>query len=405
LVDIMKRSAAQARFASVLLVALLVGMFAGIAETASAATPASWTLLQGFSKSGAVHSPTFISATRGWAVIGNRLLQTNDGGQRWSLSLPPEWDTSLPVAISFSDATHGWAVGDGFIMATTNSGAHWTRQAAEMTGGAEWVAVQALDALHVTVVSSSGVVLRTEDGGATWTPCAAAPGVTLRALRFADAAHGWIVGADADGRGLILATTDGGTTWNSQTNPALAELSAVHFADAARGWAAGSGGLVRTTDGGITWSAASWPLPARPTTEPTLHATLAFVSATHGFLGVDADGPALWETLDGGITWTTVAPAGGASAKVFGLVALDATNVLVTGTSLPAGETLTAGGIWKWAVSGSAAAPNSVVTRADTARKVTAAAKRAAARRAAAARRVAAARKAAAARRAAARRR
>lgn len=65
-------------------------------------------------------------------------------------------------------------------------------------------------------------------------------GNTLLSVAFVDANTGWAVGV----AGTILKTTDGGTTWTRQTSGVLNWLQAVTFADANTGWAVGSGGTI-----------------------------------------------------------------------------------------------------------------------------------------------------------------
>lgn len=354
------KAAQHVRVTSAVVGLLLAVVLAGVTTPALAATQSpTWALLQTIASSGDVHSPTFITPLRGWAVVGNRLLHTNDGGLSWSVFLPAEWTSRLPSALSFADPLHGWAVGEGFVLATADGGNHWTVQAAQVASSTTWLDVQAIDSTHAFAVSASGIVLGTEDGGATWTRRAEVAGGTLQALHFADAAHGSAVGADSNGNALILITADAGATWSPHAAPAQAVLSAVWFTDATHGWAAGVGGVVRTTDGGATWSTAGSPLGLSPGSQ---RASLAFVSATHGFLGVgksDSGNPCLWETTDGGVTWLESTPID-EPAGVNGLAMLDSTHVLATGVSLPAENVLTAGRIWAWsppATVASAAAP------------------------------------------------
>ena len=66
-------------------------------------------------------------------------------------------------------------------------------------------------------------ILRTTDGGTTWTETAPVDEriVDLRAVHFVDASNGWIAGSGTeeiiDGRSVsytvVLRTTDGGATW------------------------------------------------------------------------------------------------------------------------------------------------------------------------------------------------
>ena len=56
-------------------------------------------------------------------------------------------------------------------------------------------------------------------------------------------------------RGAILRTTDGGVTWTRQASGTTDFLNSVSFTDANTGTAVGrSGVILRTTDGGVTWT-------------------------------------------------------------------------------------------------------------------------------------------------------
>ena len=104
------------------------------------------------------------------------------------------------------------------------------------------------DATHGWAVGAGGTILATIDGGASWHTQSSGTSSALSAVAFADATHGWAVGA----AGTILASTDGGTTWTAQSSATTSALSAVTFADAIHGWAVGAGGIiVATTTGGV----------------------------------------------------------------------------------------------------------------------------------------------------------
>lgn len=369
------------KFLRTRVVGLVLALLAGLAlqaTPASAATTA-WTQTQTFAKSSAVHAPTFISPTRGWALVGSRLLQTNDAGQRWSVSVPAEWTSVAPRALTFADPMHGWVACDGFVMATIDGGAHWKVQAADKTAGHDWVAVHAADASHAFAVSDDGFLLGTEDAGATWSVRASEPGCSLRAIEFADSRDGWAVGSDTDGHALALATTDGGATWGEAWGLAPVALSAIDFADALHGMAAGAGAIVRTADGGRTWTPVSWPLAADET--PT-ELSLAFSSATHGWVAVSVGGAGrLYETLDSGVTWRLCELPCSATG-ISGMAALDELHALAFGACLPSSEVLTAGSIWSLPAASAGAYTGSSATAAPSKRAVTAKAyKKAAAKR------------------------
>ena len=54
--------------------------------------------------------------------------------------------------------------------------------------------------------------------------------------------------------GTILKTSDGGSTWSIQNSGTTNNLTSVHFIDAQTGWAVGwNGTILKTNNGGTTW--------------------------------------------------------------------------------------------------------------------------------------------------------
>src|SRR5881275_28164 len=104
-----------------------------------------------------------------------------------------------------------------------------------------------VDANTGTVVGEYGTIVRTTDGGNSWTVQASDTTQTLWAVSFTDANHGTAVGEG----GVIVGTTDGGGHWASQASGTTLQFRGVSFTDANNGTAVGEGGIiVRTTDGG-----------------------------------------------------------------------------------------------------------------------------------------------------------
>lgn len=110
--------------------------------------------------------------------------------------------------------------------------------------------VHALDAEQALVVGYGGKILRTEDGGYTWTRVASGTTAALYRVRFLDHQRGWICGQN----GTLLHSTDGGRSWQPRTSGTSAYLFSLHFSDPLHGWAVGDKSMaVTTSDGGITW--------------------------------------------------------------------------------------------------------------------------------------------------------
>ncbi|HVE42458.1 MAG TPA: Ig-like domain-containing protein [Planctomycetota bacterium] len=202
----------------------------------------------------------FINANQGWVSgHGGTILTTGDGGATWSLQVSGTAEDL--ESIFFISSLRGWAVGTfGTILTTTDGGSTWTSQQIQFFSASGIPLVPSLNDVRfiterqgaaVGIARDGGVILTTQDGGATWVPhgpvqSGGAP-ASLRALSFGDARNAWAVGAF----GTIWATSDGGATWLPQTSGTVNDLSGVSFINASTGWAVGTGSTVlKTTTGG-----------------------------------------------------------------------------------------------------------------------------------------------------------
>ncbi len=101
-----------------------------------------------------------------------------------------------------------------------------------------------------TIVGSRGTIIRTIDGGTTWTPQNSRVTNDLNSIVFTDTNTAIVTGDD----GTILRTTDAGTTWFRQNSGTSNDLYCVSFANANNGLTVGyNGTILRTTNAGITW--------------------------------------------------------------------------------------------------------------------------------------------------------
>ena len=211
----------------------------------------------------------FVSATEGWAVGWYGLvLHTTDGGQTWRVVKVSDEEPVPGVSpwfthyqgVDFVESQNGWIVGErGVILRTSDGGETWTVQSGYDETKPSYWDVCFVSASCGWVVGYTGtldspgqaVVLHTSDGGQNWTTQLSLSGVGLEGVDFVDSQTGWVVGHD----GTIYHTADGGQSWSKQTSGVANDLFAVDFVDSQNGWVVGRGGVVlRTADGGGTWS-------------------------------------------------------------------------------------------------------------------------------------------------------
>ncbi|MBL6749200.1 MAG: hypothetical protein ISP90_01695 [Nevskia sp.] len=111
----------------------------------------------------------------GIAAAGDRLVSVGARGAILVSSDAQAWqEVDVPLrsdltAVSFADAGAGWAVGhDAAILRTTDGGRSWTVQRYRPEAGQPLLDVLALDRDRAYAVGAHGLFLQTQDGGAHW---------------------------------------------------------------------------------------------------------------------------------------------------------------------------------------------------------------------------------------------
>lgn len=158
---------------------------------------------------------------------------------------------------------------------------------------------------RVVAVGEQGLVALSDDEGKTFRAAKSVPvQVTLTAVHFADASHGWAVGH----LGVILASSDAGETWTLQRQDVDKDqpLLSVYFMDSKRGIAVGLWSLMLITDdGGGTWSPVKVP-PPPGATRADRNLFHAFGDA-EGRLYVTSESGQVLSSTDGGRQWVYLA--------------------------------------------------------------------------------------------------
>lgn len=205
-------------------------------------------------------SLNFVDGQNGFIVGGNRtgtersplILRTIDGGKSWQDTSIPEGLTGTYAGlqgVSFCDTNAGWAVGANMVLRTTNVGQTWEMQ--RRNNDEVLFSVACLSSSRAWAVGQNGLILYTGDGGKTWSPQTSGTTDNLTRVRFFGD-DGWIVGGSA-GKSLLLRSRDAGTSWQSQQLNMSEALFDIYFSGT-RGWIVGANGtILQTTDGGQTW--------------------------------------------------------------------------------------------------------------------------------------------------------
>jgi photosystem II stability/assembly factor-like uncharacterized protein len=206
--------------------------------------------------------------------------------------------------------------------------------------GARYDDLWFLDPLVGWTINSSGQILHTRDGGATWalqfqTPVIDDRPIYLSAIAFATPAKGWVGTLCSTHR--LYHTSDGGQRWSVVTglpSAAPTEISSLFAVDERVVYAAGipdphqAPRMMKTVDGGERWTA--WDMSPHASMLLDLH----FFDAEHGLVvGGQSDRtrprradlqPVILYTSDGGQTWdnriaglTATWPSGAWSNKIF----------------------------------------------------------------------------------------
>jgi photosystem II stability/assembly factor-like uncharacterized protein len=214
----------------------------------------------------------FIDANNGWAStlalaiendtfnVATKTFRTTDGGTTWD----SVYAVSQKLYIfDFIDASNGWAIqlsitGDELgppieILRTTDAGATWSSQLTENNADG----LRAVNSTTCWVVGGESTLLRTTDAGLTWVPIANTGLSTFsaNAVFFLDQNTGW-VGVQEHGVHMgekVLRTTDGGASWSVHPLPPGFRIQSMYFIDANNGWIVSSSGeIARTTTGGVS---------------------------------------------------------------------------------------------------------------------------------------------------------
>jgi photosystem II stability/assembly factor-like uncharacterized protein len=105
-----------------------------------------------------------------------------------------------------------------------------------------------VDENNCWITGQAGIILRTNDGGQSWTTLDAGTNHWTYGICFIDNLTGWI----GTTGGTIHKTTDGGNSWQEQYDGDRSIMD-IWFVNSMKGWATEGEFILFTDDGGTTW--------------------------------------------------------------------------------------------------------------------------------------------------------
>jgi photosystem II stability/assembly factor-like uncharacterized protein len=303
-----------------------------------------WNKVTSYPGTGTVYGLCFTDINNGYASDNTcTMYKTTDGGATWTSS--GKLSSGTLYEIRFADANNGAVCGSrGEVFVTTNAGAVWTKTNNPYNTSLYALGMQ-LPSKRLVTVGNGGVMSTSTDFGATWNMLSVSTTVQLmKRIQFVNSNTGFAVGGSAvasDSLGEVLKTTNGGSTWTKLAFNPKTRSNSLFWLNENVGWVGGIGtsGIFKTTDGGQTFKAGT----VTGTSASTTWYDIKFGDANTGYAG--GTGGILVKTTDGGANWVTlVSPFG--TTIIYAMQAIDANTVVVVGGSGKAFKTTDGGTNW-----------------------------------------------------------
>lgn len=271
----------------------------------------------------------FLTPLKGWAIGGQQILRTSDGGAHWD-TIPYPGPIRPLTNLHFSDFEHGiievQTLDSSYLygrdLLWTNDGNSFSL--VNVTPQQSFTTIERVNDNTAVVAGHYTGIYITHDGGNTWAQYNALSGISLiwdfespdggNTIYFNGLNQLWPPYASYFGRSV-----DGGLSWQLNALPPIQNVGRISFVSPEEGWYSSGKYIYHTTDAGYTWV---------PQTEtPGAVLSLDFADSQHGWACGHLTG--MYGTNDGGQNWTQQACTR-SSESISGLTAVNDTIAFAT---------------------------------------------------------------------------
>ena len=231
--------------------------------------------------------------------------------------------------------------GNGIVLRTIDGGATWTQVWSDTTHRG----IEAMSFLNFStgyVCGWNQYCAKTTNSGMAWTPLN--PGGTdsvyiYTSVDFIDEYNG-IVGAQLDNSPAVYVTNDGGDTWTAGTGLVGIPYKITHTSNGVYFLVTNGGTIQKSVDGGLTWV----------TIYNNASHLLVGINFYDDMTGIVTEETNILKTIDGGATWTESSISPMTDGAIWRDVAwVDANKLVLVGTPDLIFESNDGGATWDWA--------------------------------------------------------
>ncbi len=241
--------------------------------------------------------------------------------------------------VQFLDPYTGYICGSyGSVIKTTDGGISWTNMDLPVSAATYVNNLFFLTKDVGWVSCSGGKIFKTENGGNTWIDQSPVSSIMdfIISIHFLNENIGFVSASTATGD-LILKTNNGGNTWTELYNFPSVYINSIKFANENVGYASTQSGIVyKTINGGINWTMITTPYP---TTSKE-----AIYLFSENKLTIVGDYGMILYSNNGGDTW--IDQSVGTSYAFIGVDFYDENNGLAVGESGNVYKTSNGGSTW-----------------------------------------------------------